>query len=68
MADTGLTIVFTGDVKGKPQKLHLILTGRTAQPDVIALADLVTEMRNIKHPYEHGLEARKGIDYQQKGN
>ena len=50
-------------IRAKPAKLHLVLTGRDAHPDVIALADLVTEMRNIKHPYERGIPARKGIDY-----
>lgn len=47
----------------KPSKLHLILTGRGASDDLIAAADLVTEMRNIKHPYESGIGAQKGIDY-----
>ncbi len=37
-------------LNAKPQKMHLILTGRDAHPDVIAAADMVTEMRNIKHP------------------
>jgi cob(I)alamin adenosyltransferase len=50
-------------VRAKPEKLNLVLTGRDAHPDIIALADLVTEMRNIKHPYERGIPARKGIDY-----
>jgi cob(I)alamin adenosyltransferase len=50
-------------VREKPAKLHLILTGRGAHPDIIALADLVTEMRNVKHPYEQGIPARKGIDF-----
>jgi cob(I)alamin adenosyltransferase len=47
----------------KPLKLHIILTGRGATEDLIAAADLVTEMRNIKHPYENGIDAQKGIDY-----
>ncbi|MGE5172949.1 MAG: cob(I)yrinic acid a,c-diamide adenosyltransferase [Betaproteobacteria bacterium] len=47
----------------KPRKLHLILTGRNAHPDVIAAADLVTEMRNVKHPYNRGIPAQKGIDF-----
>ncbi len=50
-------------LKAKPQKMHLILTGRDAHPDVIAAADMVTEMRNIKHPYERGIPAQEGIDY-----
>ena len=50
-------------VKNKPAKLHLVLTGRNAHPDVIAAADLVTEMRAIKHPYDHGVPAQRGIDF-----
>ncbi len=50
-------------VRGKPPKLHLILTGRDAHPDLIAAADLVTEMRDLKHPYDAGVPAQKGIDY-----
>lgn len=47
----------------KPPKLHVILTGRGALPEVVEAADLVTEMRNIKHPYDRGVPAQKGIDY-----
>ncbi len=50
-------------VKNKPPKLHLILTGRDAPPELIALADLVTEMRQVKHPYENGTPAQRGIDF-----
>ena len=50
-------------VKSKPAKLHLVLTGRNAHPDLIAAADLVTEMRNIKHPYDQGVPAQRGIDF-----
>ena len=50
-------------VRSKPAKLHLILTGRDAHPDLIAAADLVTEMRDLKHPYDTGVPAQKGIDY-----
>jgi cob(I)alamin adenosyltransferase len=41
----------------------LILTGRDAHPDLIAAADMVTEMRDLKHPYSSGVPAQKGIDY-----
>lgn len=47
----------------KPPKLHLVLTGRDAHPEVIAAADLVTEMRSIKHPYDKGIPAQEGIDF-----
>ncbi len=50
-------------VRNKPAKLNLILTGRNAHPDLVAVADMVTEMRSIKHPYDNGLPARKGIDF-----
>ena len=50
-------------VKGKPEKVELILTGRHADERLIELADLVTEMTKIKHPYDKGIPARKGIDY-----
>jgi len=50
-------------VREKPAKLNLILTGRNVHPDLVALADMVTEMRSIKHPYDSGLPARKGIDF-----
>ena len=50
-------------VKSKPAKLHLVLTGRNAHPDLIAAADLVTEMRSVKHPYDRGVPAQRGIDF-----
>jgi cob(I)alamin adenosyltransferase len=50
-------------IRNKPPKLHLIVTGRNARPELVAIADMVTEMRSIKHPYDSGLPARKGIDF-----
>ncbi len=50
-------------IREKPDPVHLILSGRHAREEIIRLAHLVTEMRNIKHPYEQGIEAEKGIDY-----
>jgi cob(I)alamin adenosyltransferase len=47
----------------KPSWLHLLLTGRGAPPELIERADLVTEMREVKHPYQKGLFAQKGIDF-----
>jgi cob(I)alamin adenosyltransferase len=43
--------------------LHVILTGRDAKPEIIEIADLVTEMRQIKHPFEQGISAQKGIEF-----
>ncbi len=50
-------------IEKRPENVELILTGRYADKDVIALADLVTEMKEIKHPYWKGIPSRKGIDY-----
>ena len=50
-------------IRNKPKKLHIILTGRDVHPDVIAVSDLVTEMREVKHPYGTGVPAQKGIDF-----
>jgi len=47
----------------KPAGLHVILTGRDAHPTLIELADLVTEMREVKHPYHRGVQAQRGIEY-----
>jgi cob(I)alamin adenosyltransferase len=43
--------------------LHVILTGRDAKPEILEIADLVTEMRQIKHPFEQGISAQKGIEF-----
>ena len=50
-------------LKHKPEGIHVILTGRNAHPALIELADLVTEMREIKHPYQQGVQAQRGIEY-----
>lgn len=50
-------------IREKPDNVELILTGRHADERIVALADLVTEMREIKHPYKRGILSRKGIDY-----
>jgi cob(I)alamin adenosyltransferase len=50
-------------LQNKPANLHLILTGRNAKPELLDLADLVTEMKEIKHPYQRGIKAQKGIEY-----
>lgn len=47
----------------KPAEVELVLTGRGAAPELIRRADLVTEMREIKHYYSSGVIARKGIEY-----
>jgi cob(I)alamin adenosyltransferase len=50
-------------LKTRPPKLHVVLTGRNADPRIIEVADLVTEMKEIKHPLKKGVKARKGIEY-----
>jgi cob(I)alamin adenosyltransferase len=50
-------------LKNKPEKLHVIITGRDANDKLIDLADLVTEMKEIKHPYQKGIKATKGIEF-----
>lgn len=47
----------------KPADLHLVLTGRNAPPEIIERANLVTEMREIKHPFAEGIPAQKGIEF-----
>ncbi len=47
----------------KPPELHLIFTGRDAPPELMDYADLVTEMREIKHPYQKGILAQAGIEF-----
>lgn len=50
-------------LKEKPSRLELVLTGRNMPDEIIQLADLVTEMKSIKHPYQKGLTAREGIEF-----
>ena len=50
-------------LKKKPEMVHVILMGRNAHPTIIELADTVTEMRQVKHAYEKGVMAQRGIEY-----
>lgn len=47
----------------KPERLHVVVTGRNAKPELLALADLVTEMTLVKHPFQAGVKAQKGIEF-----
>jgi len=47
----------------RPARLHLVLTGRDAPEDLVDLADIVTDMTNVKHPFESGVKAQKGIEF-----
>jgi cob(I)alamin adenosyltransferase len=50
-------------LKGKPRDLHLVVTGRNAKPELIEIADLVTEMKLVKHPFRAGVKAQAGIEF-----
>ena len=50
-------------LKAKPEMVHVILTGRNAHPLLVELADTVTEMREVKHAYQKGILAQRGIEY-----
>jgi len=50
-------------LKGRPKRLSVIFTGRNAHQKIIEQADLVTEMKEIKHPYKKGIKAQKGIEF-----
>ena len=47
----------------RPEDLHLVMTGRDAAESLVERADLVTEMKEIKHPYQKGIKAQKGIEF-----
>ncbi|WP_339631700.1 cob(I)yrinic acid a,c-diamide adenosyltransferase [uncultured Sneathiella sp.] len=50
-------------LKNKPEKLHVVVTGRNAKEELIEIADLVTEMTQIKHPFRSGVKAQVGIEF-----
>jgi len=50
-------------IQNKDPSVEIVMTGRGATKELIELADLVTEMKNIKHPFDKGISARRGIDY-----
>jgi len=50
-------------VKGRAPKTNVVITGRNAAPELIELADTVTEMRKVKHIFDTGVKAKKGIEY-----
>jgi cob(I)alamin adenosyltransferase len=50
-------------LRKKPEMVHVILTGRNAHPTIVELADTVTEMREVKHAYQKGILAQRGIEY-----
>ncbi len=50
-------------IEAKPPQVELVLTGRRAPAGIIERADLVTEMREVRHPYQQGIPARPGIEF-----
>ncbi len=50
-------------LRNRPEMVHVILTGRNAHPLLVELADTVTEMREVKHAYQKGILAQRGIEY-----
>ncbi|WP_263366969.1 cob(I)yrinic acid a,c-diamide adenosyltransferase [Edaphobacter bradus] len=50
-------------LRAKPEMVHVILTGRNAHPTLVELADTVTEMREVKHAYQKGILAQRGIEF-----
>ena len=50
-------------LKGRSQRTSVVLTGRDAKPELCDYADLVSEMREVKHPFKAGIKAQRGIDF-----
>jgi len=50
-------------IEEKPVELHLVLTGRNAKKEILDIADCVTEMKEIKHHYNKGIQTQKGMEY-----
>lgn len=50
-------------LRERPDDMHVIMTGRNAAPELVEFADLVSEMAEVKHPYQQGIKAQRGIDF-----
>ena len=64
--DAGLALTFRGvgtEIKNKPDEMEIVLTGRNANPKIIEIAHLVSEIKPVKHYWDTGIAARKGIEY-----
>ena len=62
-ADPGRRLSVAETLRARPEMVHVILTGRNAHPLLVELADTVTEMREVKHAYQKGILAQRGIEY-----
>ena len=58
--DTGEVVAA---IAHRPEHVNVLCTGRAAPPELVAVADTVTEMRNVRHAYDRGVRAKRGIDY-----
>ena len=58
----GLEEILTA-LRQRPEHVHVVITGRNAPDELVQMADLVTEMKSIKHPFEKGVPAQAGIDF-----
>jgi cob(I)alamin adenosyltransferase len=63
MLDVAEILAEIQTVRATQPALHIVLTGRDAPPELIAAADLVTEMKEIKHPFNQGIRAQQGIEF-----
>ena len=50
-------------IRNRSPRTNVVITGRNAAPELIEVADTVTEMRKVKHAYDRGIKAKKGIEY-----
>jgi cob(I)alamin adenosyltransferase len=50
-------------LRSRPKTMHVVVTGRNASPALIEAADLVTDMQSVKHPFDQGVKAQRGIEY-----
>ncbi len=57
------TSVVVEELQTKRPMLHVVLTGRNASPEIIEIADLVSEMKVVKHPYAHGIQPQRGVEF-----
>ena len=53
----------TAFLRSRPEELEVVMTGRDPLPELTELADYITEMKKVKHPFENGIRARKGIEF-----
>ena len=57
-----IAMVVLADLQARPPMQHVLVTGRGAKPELIDLADTVTEMAVVKHAFQAGIKAQKGIE------